>query len=127
MAAKTIQRSIAELKKNGYTHAIVERWNQFAHIRQDLFGFIDIVAIKSKELGVLAIQACSDDSGDVSSHVKKLMDNPNLKIWLQGRNSCEIYGWGHRGERGKRKVWTLRKVKFMLDENEDIISSVVED
>ena len=48
------QRSLKYLREQGYTVAIVERWNAFAKIRQDLFGFIDLLAIKPGE--TLAVQ-----------------------------------------------------------------------
>lgn len=111
MASKPVQRSIAELKKRGYTCHVVERWNSFAKIRQDFGGFADILAYKPGEVGVLAIQACAD-SGDVSKHVKKLLGVANLGVWLQSGNKCEIWGWGMRGERGKRKTWTLRAINM---------------
>ncbi len=123
MATKSIQRSTAELKARGYRYAIVERFNQFAHVRQDVFGFIDILAIKAEQNGVLAIQACGigtgSGGGDLSSHVKKLtVFNPEdkdsarrieaVKIWLRSNNRLEIWGWGKRGERGKMKRWVLQ-------------------
>lgn len=39
------QRTLAALRKLGYLAAVVEKWNHGAHIRQDLFGFIDVLAI----------------------------------------------------------------------------------
>ena len=47
------QRTLKKLKAEGWECAIVEKWNPWARIRQDLFGLLDILAIKGKEtLGV---------------------------------------------------------------------------
>ncbi len=98
------QRSIAKLKKMGYRPAIVERWNQFAHIRQDLYGFIDILAIKPGE-PILAIQACV--VGDMSKRLKKIAGLPAPAIWLATGSPIQIWGWGKHGQRGKRKLWDV--------------------
>ena len=50
-------RSLAHLKSLGYTAKVVERWNPFAKIRQNLFGG-DLLALKPGE-PVLVIQATS--------------------------------------------------------------------
>ena len=116
------------MERDGWTCAVVERWNSFAKVRQDLFGFIDLVAIKADQPGVLAIQACADNGGGVSDHIKKLTsvlsdEKPergesrvrNVKEWLAAGNKLDVMGWGKRGERGKRKVWTLRRVPITLE------------
>lgn len=82
------QRSIAYLKAEGYTVAIVEHWNHFARIRQDLFGFIDLLAIRKGE--TLAVQVTA--SG-VSARLKKIMDHPNLPVVRDCGWKIEIHGW----------------------------------
>ena len=67
------QRSLAYLRNEGYLVAIVEHWNPFARIRQDLFGFIDLLAIRRDE--TLAVQVTA--SG-VSSRVHKIEASPHL-------------------------------------------------
>ena len=47
------QRSLAMLKRLGYAACVVERWNQYAKVRQDALGFIDILA--AGDGGILAI------------------------------------------------------------------------
>lgn len=99
------QRSLAILKKNGYTAAIVEHWNPFARIRQDLFGFIDIVAIKDGEPGVLGIQTTSQTNS--AKRLQKIMTCPAAKVWLQSGNRIEIHGWAKMGKRGAAKTWQI--------------------
>ena len=98
-------RTLAELRRNGYTAAVVERWNPWAKIRQDLYGFIDVLAIKANEKGVLAIQTTT--TANASSRMKKSKESPNLRIWLDSGNRFEVWGWGKRGTRGNRKTWCL--------------------
>ena len=57
MAMSPTQLSIRHLKENGYLVSVVEKWNPFVKIRQDLFGFIDVLAIRENE--TLAVQVTS--------------------------------------------------------------------
>ena len=98
------QRTLAELRKQGYTAYVVEKWNMHAKIRQDLFGFIDILAMKPCE-PLLAVQATS--TGNISSRIQKITDTSLGLDWISTGNRLEVWGWAKRGPRGKRKVWTL--------------------
>lgn len=126
MASIPLQRSIAWLQTKGWHVGITEHWNSWAHIRQDLYGLLDLVAVRHDSNGVWGINAC-DDNGAVSAHVKKYIDgfehpkkgqqppNTHLPVWLSAGNRFSIFGWGKRGEEGKRKVWTLRVMEAYLD------------
>lgn len=128
MAAISLQRSKKYLEKLGWHVWIVEVWNQWARIRQDMYGFADLVAIRHDLKGVWAINAC-EDNGEVQAHVKKYLDgyedsrkghqlpNAHLPVWLSSGNRFSIMGWGKRSSdgRGSRKVWTLRLVEFYLE------------
>ena len=95
------QRSLAYLREQGYTVAITERWNPFAKIRQDLFGFIDILAIRKGE--TLAVQTTSTG---VSERIKKIMDSDYLpKVRDAGWKIC-VHGW-RKNAKGR---YTLREV-----------------
>jgi len=82
------QRTLAYLREEGYLCAIVEKWNPHARIRQDLFGFIDILAIKRDE--TLAIQATA--SG-VSDRLKKIMASELLPKVREAGWKIQIWGW----------------------------------
>lgn len=107
MASKPTERSLAHLRKEGYTVAIAEKFNYFIKIRQDLFGWIDICAIHPKKRGVVGVQTTS--TPNLSARIKKATALPSLKVWLQAGNIAEFHGWAKRGARGKRKLWTLKK------------------
>src|ERR1700687_2738371 len=65
------QRSLAELRARGYRAQVVERWNPYAKVRVDLFGFIDIVAVGNGE--TVGVQATSGDN--VSHRIQKIAES----------------------------------------------------
>jgi hypothetical protein len=89
------QRSLAYLRDEGYLVAIVEHWNPFARIRQDLFGFIDLLAIRRDE--TLAVQVTA--SG-VSSRVKKIEASPHLGRVREAGWRLHVHGW-RKNSKGK--------------------------
>ena len=84
------QRSLAKLRADGYLAAVVEHFNHVVRIRQDLFGFIDILAIRRGE--VLGVQATS--RSNVSSRVAKIADHPNVAAVREAGIRIEVHGWG---------------------------------
>lgn len=113
-------RSTMQLKKDGYIPAIVEHWNRFAGIRQDLYGFIDIVAMHPAHKGLLGIQTTS--TANMSARVKKIINEPRARVWLTSGNSILVWGWSKKGERGKVKHWTLTSKQIVcLDQNSPLV------
>ncbi len=108
------QRSLALLKKEGYLAAVTEHWNQFAFIRQDLYGFIDVVGIKETECGVLGVQTTS--RGHIPDHLKKVLGIPAAKIWLACGNRIVLHGWSKKGKAGKRKLWEVFEQEITLSD-----------
>ena len=99
------------LVKDGYFVAIASWWNSFAKIRQDMFGFIDLLAISGND--TLAVQTTS--GANVSHRVNKLKMVPGVKIWLSSPNRrLVVHGWAKRGAQGKAKKWTCRTVNLWL-------------
>ncbi len=112
------QRSLQYCRKNGWTAGVVEKWNQWAKIRQDLFGCIDMIVIDDLEQGPLAVQATSG-SGHAARRKKSLAE-PRLKLWLESPARFEIWSWSQKGPKGKRKLWTLRREPIILAQLEDL-------
>lgn len=83
--------SLKFLRENGYTVAVTEHWNPFGKVRQDLFGIIDLVAIKSGIPGVLGIQTTS--RSNISARVSKSKQNKDLLTWYKSGNNFIIHGW----------------------------------
>jgi len=98
------QRTLAELRKRGYLAAVVERFNSFARIRIDLYGFADVLAIRPGEF--FAVQACAAASH--AARRDKLLRTPGCRAWLEAGGRVEVWSWGLKGEHGKRKVYELR-------------------
>ena len=106
------QRSLAHIRgMAGALVAIVERWNQHAKVRQDLFGFADLVAVIPGMPGTVYVQTTS--GANVAARLNKMRAEPvvaRVRACLAAGNSVMVHGWAKRGARGKRKTWTLREV-----------------
>ena len=97
---------------------IVEKFQQYGGkfgIRQDLFGFIDIIAIDEFE-GIVAIQSTGQDW---SGHIKKIMELEEIVLkWLH-HAPLELWSWRKvkkvRG--GKAMIWKPRIADFFIDGN----------
>jgi len=89
------QRTLAYLREEGYLCAIVEKWNPHVKIRQDLFGFIDILAIKKGE--TLAVQCTSTG---VAARVKKIQESEYLSRVREAGWKILVVGWS-KNSKGK--------------------------
>lgn len=101
MAISPTQRSLKNLRNQGYTVAITVKWNPHARIRQDLFGFVDLLAIRDGE--TLAIQTTS--AGNLSARRSKVVAHENLPIILSAGWQVIIHGW-RKNSKGK---WVLQE------------------
>lgn len=99
-------RTLAYVRQQGGLAQVVERWNQYARRRVDLWGFIDVLVLDDSP-GVLGIQATT--TGNVSHRLAKLREEcgPAMAKWLAAGNRLAVFGWSLKGARGKRKTWTL--------------------
>lgn len=97
-------RSLVELRRLGYLAAILERWNPFAKIRQDLFGFADLLAVKEGE-SIPAIQTAT--GANASARIHKIAASEPARTWLRCGHGLEIWAWSVKGARGERKTWSL--------------------
>ena len=81
--------SLKRLRADGWLAAVVEKWNPHVKIRQDLFGFIDLIAVCAE--GTLAIQATS--YSNLASRVRKITDSENLGAVREAGWKVEVWGW----------------------------------
>jgi hypothetical protein len=97
------QRSLKVMRDAGYLCQVVEHWNQFAHIRQDLYGFIDVLCVKGED--IVGVQATSGDN--VAARVTKITEHEN---WPLVCNAIRIvvHGW-RKNSKGR---WVLREVEL---------------
>lgn len=85
--------------------AKAEHWNAFARIRQDLFGFIDIVALPLTdpmvERRIIAIQVVNTH---IIEHIEKIRANEAAMGWLTSNGRIVIHNWKQRSK-NKVKRW----------------------
>jgi len=68
---------------------VVERWNPHARIRQDLFGFIDILGIDGET--TVAVQSTS--WSNVPARAKKIAESEHLPAVRKAGWRILIHGW----------------------------------
>jgi len=101
-------RTLRTLKQQGAIAGVVERFNQFAGphgIRQDLFGFIDLIALEPAR-GIIGVQCCAR-SGH-AAHRTKILENEIAPEWLATGGRIEIWSWAKQKVKrgGKAERWT---------------------
>ena len=98
-------KSKTYLESQGYLVGRTEHWNSFANIRQDLFGFIDLLAIKDTgPIGkIVAVQVTS--RGNISSRVRKIKLSPHYTVLVKAGVIVVVHGWDKDGKR-----WRLKEV-----------------
>ena len=96
------QRSLAKLRKDGWTCAIVEKWNPHVKIRQDLFGIFDLLCLRGDE--TMGVQVTS--GSHVAERVQKIADAENTPIVREANWSLMVHGW-RKNSAGK---WICREV-----------------
>ena len=101
MSTSPTQRTLALLRKGGWTAEVVEKWIPGANIRKDLFGFIDVVAIRGKE--ILGVQCTS--YSNISARVKKIEEHDNVAAVRDAGIGIQVHGW-----RKKDNRWQVRIV-----------------
>ena len=95
-------QALAELRADGYEVGVVERrlpipglW-----VTQDLFGIIDLVAMKPGE-PLLAVQVTS--RSNINARITKALAGGKAKTWVSTGNKFEIVGFGGK-KTSKRTV-----------------------
>lgn len=106
---KTTQLSLNRLRDGGWTVQVTEKWNPFAKVRQDLFGFIDILAIHD-ERGILGVQTTSFDA--MRRRLQKIAKLHTAQIFLAAGAKIEVHGWAKVGGRMVCKVIRYPEAKL---------------
>ena len=98
------QRTLIHMRKQGYLCAVVEKWNPHVKIRQDLFGFIDVLCLGDDE--IIAVQSTSDSN--MSKRVAKIESDELADRVAAVRKAgikIIVQGWKKKGHR-----WQVREV-----------------
>lgn len=112
MAMRPTQRTMDRMRSEGWAVGVVERWIQATKQRSDLFGFIDLIAIRpGRCVGV----QCGAGTGHAKHRTKICVDCADAAWgWLQAGNEIQIWSWrqiaAYRkdGSRAKRDRWDAR-------------------
>lgn len=107
-------RTLAYLRRGGFTVDVVERWLPRVGRRKDFLGCIDILACRRGETGVLAIQATT--LANVSARVAKSRGQGALSVWLSSGQRFEVWGWHKSGDR-----WQVKRVEIVAADMAPIV------
>ena len=100
--ARLTPRTLKLLRDEGWLPAVVEHWNSFMRIRQDLFGWIDVLGVGRQ--GTIAVQVCR--RADMATRRNKIADSETVGKVREAGWIIEVHGWDlHDGKwRVKREV-----------------------
>lgn len=105
MTDSPTKRSLKYLKDMGYVAGVTEKWNQFARIRQDLWGFVDIMAFNVNAHEILAVQTTT--YSNFHARIKKILGNESARGFIEAGGEIVVHGWKLVGARGTRKTWQV--------------------
>ncbi len=110
---KFTQRTLKYLRDEDYTTAFVEKYVYQVKKKFDMFGIIDIVAIKLGE--TVGVQSCGLD---FTSHDRTILGHENSLKWLKAGNRLMLIGWNKvkkvRG--GKVMIWKIRVKEYKIND-----------
>lgn len=96
------KRTLDKLREDGYLPWITEHWNAYARKRQDLYGFVDVLAVRENE--TLAVQCTS--GSNVASRVAKIAQHENVGALRKAGWVIQVWGW----RKNKAGKWDVRIV-----------------
>lgn len=99
------QLSLKYLRDLGYMAEVVEKTIPHTFIKKDLFGFIDIIAIKPGTTGVLGVQCTSDGARKAHTDKQKTLSK-ELDIWTNCGNRLVMHCWGKKKYKLKSGIWS---------------------
>lgn len=68
---------------------VVEHWNGWAKIRQDLFGFIDVLCLGDDE--IIGVQTTT--KSNMNARIKKISDHENVAAVRKSGMRILVHGW----------------------------------
>jgi hypothetical protein len=96
------KRTLDEMRKRGYLCAVVEKFNKFAGVTQDLYGFIDVLCCGDGE--IVGVQTTSSDN--MAARIDKIANHENTAAVRKAGMRLLVHGWRKNAE-GR---WVLREV-----------------
>jgi hypothetical protein len=106
--ASTTKLSLDYLRGLGYVVDVVERWVPAGaggpQVRRDLFGILDLVAIRGDE--TLGVQTTT--KGELSRRARKIAESEHVAALREAGWRLVIHGWWQPG--GPRTRYALEEV-----------------
>lgn len=97
------QNSLKKLRKDGYLCQVVEVWNPWVRRKKDLYGFIDIIAIKPGE--TLAVQTTSVTNA--LARKKKILASDEFYEVRGAGWRVVVHGW-----KKVKNRWTCKEIEL---------------
>jgi len=99
MKQSPTQLSLKHLRKTCQIVQVVEHWNPFSRTRQDLFGIVDILALRGAET-----VACQSTSwSNISARIKKIADSEAIEHIRNANWIFIVHGW-RMGKNGRYEL-----------------------
>lgn len=114
MASPT-QRTLGWLREQGYLAEVVERHNHFSGKKHDLYGCIDILAIRGAE--TLGVQATS--ASNVGARVAKINALEVAQAWVAGGRKLQVVGWRRYKKAENGRWWRPYVVEIEIERGRD--------
>lgn len=80
---------------------VVEHWNPHARVRNDLFGFVDVLAVGPH--GTLAVQTTT--ATNVPARVRKIAEHEHVAAVREAGWAIHVHGWAKRNGRWVLARW----------------------
>ena len=103
-------RVLKHYRDCGFHIEVVERWLPRTLTRKDFIGCVDLIAIKPG-VGIVGVQATS--RANHASRRNKAKAEPLLRTWLASGGRFEVASTAKQGERGKRKLWNVKREELV--------------
>ena len=94
-----LQRSVKQLRAEGWIVAKVEHWNPWGKVRQDLFGILDLLCIQ--DIHTLGVQVTT--MGQKQPHMRKMKASKMLPLLKKANWIIILHSW----RKLKKTGWTL--------------------
>jgi Fe2+ or Zn2+ uptake regulation protein len=100
-----MQKTLQLMRKQGYLCGITEHYNFFCKIRQDLFGYLDLICLKENE--IIGIQTTT--SAHFQERIKKIKEHKNFDIVKNSGIKIIVHGW-YKSKKTKKFICKIKKL-----------------
>jgi hypothetical protein len=106
------QRTLAVLKEEGTPYWRVEHFNPYSKTRQDLFGFLDYLALYPDAITGIQITSAAHRA----DHRAKILKNEYAPQWLRSGGRIQLRTWYKGKKRVNNKYWVETVEEITIDQ-----------